>query len=186
MGWYFQVYFLEGVRFPPKFEMADFLAWTLPKWNNKQNIKFAGNLKFRKQGQLLLNEILRMNSLQIAVPFACELQIPELWDIFAQMGHTQGSWCFQCAPLTRGKHVLPVTSSTIQVIITTMTSQNCIAVTNTAPWQFFIITVGIIILAEYVTILIWSTAWLIVYGSLRKKRTLIFFLTSQRKANILT
>lgn len=28
MGWYIQVYCLEGVRFPPKFEMADFLAWS--------------------------------------------------------------------------------------------------------------------------------------------------------------
>ena len=90
--------------------------------------------------------------------------------IFSQMGHTQGSWCSHCFPLTRGKHVLPVTSLTIQVIVTTMASQHRIAVTNTAPWQLFIITTGIIIPAEHETILIWSTAWLIVHVSLRKKR----------------
>jgi len=64
--------------------------------------------------------------------------------------------CHMCkfVPLTKAKHVLPVTSSTIQVIVTTMASQHCIAVTNTAPWQLFIITTGITILAEHVTILI--------------------------------
>jgi len=43
MGWYFQVYFLKGVRFPPKFEI-DFLAWSCQNEVTNKT-KFAVNLK---------------------------------------------------------------------------------------------------------------------------------------------